>query len=590
MAKAKELGLVTQDTKKIEDERVKAVAGLAVEYDRLATQSERAQQNQNSFLGVGQQVAAESANALTQLGKQLTLLEDGLKAVGAGLSIGLLSAITLFESRAITAVSQVIAAFLLLQGVLKGNISLLDANTRTLEQMATTVSEKLQTAFAQFLNQGGINMSNAPTAPAGAGGSTELPVPDESKLQSILNSVAKDYQSYYDSVERATEEYNNRMQDLQDQYNLRVQQEEENTALRISQEKQNFHLRVLQEEENYQQKMRELTARYEMDLEDALRKRDAEAVIKLIERYNNEKTTAQQQEQLRIQQMKQEENLRIKQMKEEEQLRLKQMQEEFQLQQAQATRNYNEQLAQLKQSLDEKLQEEAVKAGQELNLNQGGIDKIYALFQQYYDSNGLFAQSQQSSYIKMIEQSQSFVNDMIAIFQGYAAAMTPAMSGMGYTSEGHLATSVPTEPVGSGGGGGGGSSKRYAAGGYALAQSATTVTFGEAGPRDWRASGASAAAPRRSARPWPPVSCRGGRCSGPLRRRRWSGRHGLRLSGQGLRRAPPGHRHRCPGHCRPRAGPSGRGRDDHGRCSGSPGCRGRTSGPPRHRRREASHG
>ena len=130
----------------------------------------------------------------------------------------------------------------------------------------------------------------------------------------------------------------------------------------------------------------------------------------------------------------------------------------------------------------EKLQEEAVKAGQELNLNQGGIDKIYALFQQYYGSNGLFAQTQQSSYIKMIEQSQTFVNDMIAIFQGYAAAMTAAMSGMGYTSEGHLATSVPTEPVGSGGGGGGGSSKRYAAGGYALAQSATTVTFGEAGP------------------------------------------------------------------------------------------------------------
>lgn len=481
--KAKQLNLVAQDYKGSLTDQQKVIAGLAIEYDRLNPEQQKLLENQNSLLGQSEKLSAVWHDFLLQIG---TLLGP----VGALIKVSLIDNIQQW-SKDVQMAEEVFLKFeaaaltgwTVINEVTKGHLTILSQ----ISTVYDSILQKIQATLNAATTLGGVNLGNTAVNPAG-GDVTGASSIDESKLQSILDSLAKDYQSYYDSVQKATEAFDTRMQDLQDRYNLDVQKTEEDYALRVQNEKEDFRLKELQLEQDFQLKMKELKARFELDLEDALRKRDAEAVIKDIERYNNEKTAAQQEEALRLQQMKEEEQLKLKQMKEEEQLRLKQLAEEFQLQQAEAQRAYQQQLNDLTQALDQKLQEEAVKAQQDLGLNQTSIDSIYKLFTEYYGANGKFAQEQQSAYTQMILQSQGWVDQMALIMQQYAAVV----SGMG-------SVAAPYGTVGEGSNAGGYGSPaapaqsapggptsppigNYASGGMALAASATTVTFGEAGP------------------------------------------------------------------------------------------------------------
>lgn len=91
-------------------------------------------------------------------------------------------------------------------------------------------------------------------------------------------------------------------------------------------------------------------------------------------------------------------------------------------------------------------------------------------------------------------------------------------------------------------------------------------------------------------RPGHPLGYRVGRCSGPLRRRRWSAPRGSRPSGPAFPRVWPGRRLRCPCHRRSRAGSSAHGPGGHERCSGTPGRPETASGLPGSLRSAASRG
>lgn len=485
LAKAKELNLVASDYKGALTEQQKLVAGLAIEYDRLNPEAERLAQNQNSVLGSSEALSATWKDASTHFGQLFGVVTSTFdKIITAYLKVQegqdqwnkLVEFLVSLFAHLDAAIITYVALWQAANEALHGHFDMLSQLPQIWDKALASATTYFQNLF-QF---GGINMQqNTPTAPAGA--NQVAPLPDESKITSILDSVAKDYQSYYDSVQKATESFDNRMQDLQDRYNLQVQNEVANVNLRMEQERQNFRLKQLQQEEDFQRKMKDLTARYLLDLEDALRKRDAEAVIKIIERYNLEKTTAQQQETLKQQQDAQSEKLKLEQMKAEENLRLSQMKAEFNLQQTEATRAYNQQLADLRNSLDTKLQEEAVKAQQELGLNTTSIEAIYKLFTTYYGPNGKFAQEQQGAYTKMLEQSQGFVDQMAVIMAQFSAVLNSigatTTGGTGLFGEGQTAGGYGSPAPAKGF-----SHPRFAGGGMALAASATDVTFGEAGP------------------------------------------------------------------------------------------------------------
>lgn len=497
--KAMEMGLIGENFKGTLSDQVARAANLEIIYERLNPEAQKLTgeiKDGSNALVLGQEASAQWKDMLTALGEPLNNVLNMLKLIVVNIVEAIFD-FTRMVQQSILFAEHAVESNQLLQDMLgpanallqlmTGNVHSAQDFVKALQQgkdlLDAIVSGIATVAVGQPLpdrrNLGGtsaisgINLSNTPPSPGG-GDVTGASTIDESKLTSILDSVAKDYQSYYDSVTKDTQAFDLKMQDMQDRYNLDVQKEIQNTNLRMSEEKANYRLKELQQEENFQQKMRELQDRYLLDLEDALRKRDAEAVIKVIERYNMEKDTAQQQENLKIQQDKQNEQLKLQQMKQEEDLRLKQMQQEYDLQKTEAQRAFDLQQAQLKQALDAKLQEEAVKAQQELGLNQSSIDSIYKLFTEYYGPGGKFASTQQGAYTKMIEQSQGFVDQMAAIMQEFAAVL----SGFGNVTGGGVGVGATPSPSG----GTGNSRTRFAGGGVALAASATDVTFGDAGP------------------------------------------------------------------------------------------------------------
>lgn len=479
--KARALAMGLWDGKNAISEQAKEVAGLSLLWERLGPQVGDIQKNINTSTELSTQMKSAWKDLMETIGTMTSPAADLIKV-----------ALIDYMQMAIVVLKKWFdlwtSAWSVVMGFLSAGSALLSGYIKNLDSLILTFDRGYTTAqkFFDVLRQrqatGGVDLTqNAPVVPQG----NETPAPPQLK-QSDFDAIYKAYQSYYEGVIKATEDFNLRMQNMQDQYNLNVQKTIESYDLNVAQEKENFRLKQIQEEQRFQQQMRDLTAKYLMDLEDALRKRDAEAVIKIIEKYNMEKETAKQQEQLKHEQDTQAEKLKLEQMKQDEQLRLKQMADEFALQQEQARRSYQLQLTDLARALDNKLQEQAVKLGQEYNLNNDGIQKLYKLFKEYYGPDGKFASEQQASYMQMVAQSADFVNQMTAIMNQYYSTLS-MLSFSGIGSGGSLpgGTTNTTGNVGGGGIGSGtrtGGGKGYAAGGIAMANSATSVTFGEGGP------------------------------------------------------------------------------------------------------------
>lgn len=467
--KAKALSMGLWDGVSAISEQAKETAGLTLLWERLGPQMDSLQKNIHSSTEISTQLSSTWKNFMEMMGTYMSPVMDFIKG---GLIYDMEVAMKLIK--AYNDISEKVYAAM--AGALMVVVGLQTHQITNMQQLVEAYN-KGHDAVKKFYDEldkrratGGVDLSqNAPVVPQSTVPELEAP---PSLKPSDFDAIYKAYQSYYEGVIKATEDFNLRMKNLQDEYNLNVQKEIENTNLRIAEERQNFRLKQIQAEQDFQQRMRELTNRYLLDLEDALRKRDAEAVIKIIERYNMEKETAKQQEDLRRQQAEAAEKLKIQQMRQEEQLRLKQMAEEYKLQQEEARRSYQNQLTDLARALDQKLQEQAAKLAQEYKLNNEGMEKLYKLFQQYYGPAGKFATEQQSSYLKMVEQSQAFVDQMTTIMNQYYGMLSS------------LSTTGGASPKIPGGGLGSPPPPKtgYAAGGIAMANSATSVTFGEAGP------------------------------------------------------------------------------------------------------------
>lgn len=503
LQKAKDLGLVQQNATKITDDNTKAVAGLAVEWDKLGPQEQKVLQDNNSQIVKAAQNTKQWKDTLTELGTIIMPMWNAIKEEGVA-ALGAIAAALEFVNKAIINMEANVGSLAVAMRLLfEGQIHSLEQFRAVSEAATQSIKDQLQ----GLQQTGNVNMANTPVSPFAP---TAAQAPAAIAQPEDLGSVQSAYQSYYDSMAKDAQSFNNRMQDMQDQYNLNVQKLVDDTNLRIMNTEQEYNLRRQQEAAAFHQKMKDMQNQYLLDLEGALRKRDAEAVINIIERYKNQVDQAKAQEKLQTSNQAAEEKLRITQMKEEEQLRLKQMAEEFSLQKSQEERNYAQQQADLAKALDEKLQEEAVKLAQKYNLNQGAADKLYGLFKNYYGPDGLMASTQQAGYLAMEQNTANMIAQMQTYIGQYAAVMSAVGSiGGGLYSEGGLAgrgaTSVGT--IGEGGlGGYGGLSgygvpggligppaptyqpsaapptNRKARGGIDLAQSATTVTYGEAGP------------------------------------------------------------------------------------------------------------
>lgn len=180
------------------------------------------------------------------------------------------------------------------------------------------------------------------------------------KISSINAKLAEDIYkeniSYQSGVADALQSYNDQRADAEQKY-------------------RNNELKA---QKDFEEKMRRLREDFILNMEDALRERDARQVLRLIRQFNVEqdrlKRQAQSDKEERAREYKQElaqierqKNERLKKLAEEHAIRLAELQRQAQIERQQAWQNYLQQLEDLKRSQDNEKAERDIKFQQQMN-------------------------------------------------------------------------------------------------------------------------------------------------------------------------------------------------------------------------------
>lgn len=252
---------------------------------------------------------------------------------------------------------------------------------------------------------------------------------------------------------------NNKIRDINRDFQNKIQE----IQARQREEAERARNDELDREAKFQEKMRQLKEEFLFDLEEALHNRDARTILRLIRRYNLEKEQAEREHALEkenaaregaararrfAQQRKdleRERQIRIQAAKQEFQDKLEQLRREEEVERQAAHMAYQRKMEDLERELKDRLALVAAGLVQEFNLTNKGLNAIVELYRRYY------------------------------------ANITSIYAAMNKMLTGQTSLTIPTTTSG-GSGGGGGTALAMAEGGVLVADSPTTVTFGEAGP------------------------------------------------------------------------------------------------------------
>jgi len=236
------------------------------------------------------------------------------------------------------------------------------------------------------------------------------------------------------------------------------------------------------DEAKFQEDMRQLREKYLFNLEDALRERDARQVLRLQRQYEMDKTAltneyelrqqqADQQHQDDIARIKQERRDRLAELAQEEQIRLQREAEDFALRQERAQQDHEIEMERIRQQIDDRLMAFAEAAGEEYDLNDAAVNRLYNLLKQYYGPGGKFDDLYNYSTKSIIANAQGIVNVLNQLIAQVSAIASAGLQFSSGAPTGRINLSGGIKNVGP-----------QAAGGSYLATSPTTATFGEAGP------------------------------------------------------------------------------------------------------------
>jgi len=295
-----------------------------------------------------------------------------------------------------------------------------------------------------------------------------LAVDKADKLQAIETKYARDLEALY--VDEA-----NKAQAIQ-----------ANTNETLLTDSEKYQLDELQAQQKYQEELQSLNDTLNLDLEDALRARDAKTIIRLIEQYDAQKTQKAQQyadaETIRQQNYQQEIDLE----KQQEAYQLQQLQVDTQVraqalatQRTQEIQDLNTDIAQRQAALATERDQEIAAANlaaqreteaettdinnrlkawadglmTQYNLTSQQVQNIYALLRTYFGPNGY------------VDQVYGYLIARMGQVAAEAAAVAQAYGNIGF---GTPAANVAVTGM--------------ASGGSLFANKPTSVTFGEAGP------------------------------------------------------------------------------------------------------------
>lgn len=330
--------------------------------------------------------------------------------------------------------------------VIHGNIKSLGDFKRALQDIGAEIKKALLQRFfpeglpdnapswmKQFFGNAG-NPQETPTNPNGVNPAEQQSQSDrvkvisdvESKIQNIMQESADKKANieldYGRKLEDIATQYSQKLEDIARDtahkredalraYNQKVEDINRQADQAEAQAKADARQKEIDREKEYQQKLKELREKFLMDLEDALRNRDARQVLRLIKQYNLDKKNLADRQKLDQQQAKRDLANKLKQIEQERQLKLQAAQREYQdklqeiaigearaLEEAQIWRKrqtedaniwYQRQMADYRQYLQQKLRDLANSLAQEYKLTAQGAAAIYKLLQSYFGAGGL---------------------------------------------------------------------------------------------------------------------------------------------------------------------------------------------------------
>lgn len=378
--------------------------------------------------------------------------------------------------------AETVAVFQTVKGVLDGNITSLSA----LKDTFLSTLHAAASALDQYMKP--QVTGDTPTSPTGVNDAVVSETEDLQKALEKMNNAILDAQiklgqdmeeaaidlgrklvdiaeEYAKKRADAERDYGNKVRDINLSYNNKIQDINQSQA----EAQQKARNDEIDREQEFQNKMLELKEKYLMDLEDALHERDARAVLRLMKQYNLSREQAerdhaleedkagrdlQTQKQKFASERKQAELDRRQKLEAARQDyldKLEQLKRDEEAERHAAEVAYARKVEDLQREMENRLAIVGASLVQEFNLTKQGLDAIFKLYMTYYTN---------------ISKIYSAMNQMLA--------------GQGAISATTLANRTYTAPS-SGGGGRSSSIKAFAEGGSMIANSPTTVTFGENG-------------------------------------------------------------------------------------------------------------
>lgn len=366
-----------------------------------------------------------------------------------------------------------IGGFTALQGLLKGNISGLSQFVQLWEQAAGDAMRALNDFMQPDLGE------DTPTAP-----DTSPILENQEDLQDALEKMndeileaqiklAQDMEEAAIDLGRKLEDitieyarkradaerdYFSRVADINADYRNRIA----SIAAQQAEEAQRARNDELEREAKFQEQMRQLKEEFLMNLEDALHERDARQVLRLIDQYNLQKAQAEREHALEQENAQREAEERQAKFARER----ADAERERKAKLAEAQRDYQDKLAKLKAD------EEAERAAAELAYQR----KMQDLEREMQNRLEIVA----ANLVAEFNLTKEGLDAILALYQKYYAEISQIYAAMNAMLQGQQNLGTGNSSGGTGGGGGAGG-KVMKEGGNMLANSPTTVTFGEAG-------------------------------------------------------------------------------------------------------------
>lgn len=236
-------------------------------------------------------------------------------------------------------------------------------------------------------------------------------------LEKYDEQIARAEQSLSESLLRIEEQYNERRKRMRLDLVQDIEDIERNATERRLQTTRDYHLTEERELQDHRIKMQRLEQDFLFDLEDAVRERDARAVLDLRRRYKRERQEAEEDFKLRQKRRKEDFERELADIERQKQIRIQLRIEEFQeemrqlneqeaLRRAQAKRDFDNRVRLLQENLRRQLELEAKKHAKSLELEAKHTQELRKMLEAKYGPGGL-VDAYMRAYLATINQALS---------------------------------------------------------------------------------------------------------------------------------------------------------------------------------------